>query len=109
MEFEINGIKWTIENIDEKRMKEEVEKDGEFLGLTVYSKQKVYLLNSLSESILIQTLKHELTHVWLDSYAHPQNDDYKYHFEQVCEIISKSNDFINEVVKRYKEVNNEKK
>ena len=108
MKFELNGIEWTIEEIDEERMKAEAELDH-IWGLTVYSKQKVFLLDSLSKELLIQTLKHELTHAWLDSYAHPQNNEYKYHYEQICEIVAKSNDFINDIVEKYKEAKNEKK
>ena len=104
MKFKLNGIEWTIEEVDEKKMQEVSEPyKGTFWGLTVYTTQKVYLLNNLPESLLIQTLKHELTHVWIDTYAHPQNEKYKYHYEQVCEIVSKSNDFINEVVEKIQE------
>ena len=47
------------------------------------------------------TLKHELCHVWLWEYSHMQNDEQKYHFEQVCQIVANSNDFINSVIDKY--------
>lgn len=105
MEFEINGTKWTIEEIDANRMKEEAENDY-CMGLTIYKPQKIYLVND--QANIISTLKHELVHVWLYEYGHSQNDTRKFHFEEVCEIVARSNSFINEIVNRYKEAKNEK-
>ena len=106
MEFEINGTKWTIEEIDANRMKEEAGNDY-ILGLTVYKPQKVYLVND--QANIIDTLKHELMHVWLSEHAHSQNNMRKFHFEEVCELVAKSNSFINEIVNKYKEAKNEEK
>lgn len=50
---------------------------------------------------IIKTLKHELTHVWLYEYGHNQNDEKTFTYEDVCEIVASSNDFINETVKVY--------
>lgn len=50
---------------------------------------------------IIRTLKHELTHVWLYEYGHNQNDDKTFTYEDVCEVVASSNDFINEIVDQY--------
>ena len=52
---------------------------------------------------IIKTLKHELTHVWLYEYGHNQNEDKTFSYEDVCEVVASSNDFINEIVRQYKE------
>lgn len=69
------------------------------LGVTIYKTQEILLLEN--QANIIKTLKHELTHVWLYEYGHPQDDESKYTYEDVCEIVASSNDFINEVVEKY--------
>lgn len=100
MEFEINGTKWTIEDVDEDKMKLETDNDYT-LGLTVYKIQKIFILKTQANKI--KTLKHELCHVWMYEYGHNQNDNKTYTFEDVCEIVSGSNDFINGIINKYKE------
>lgn len=99
-EFEINNTHWQIEKLDEGQMKLKAEEDF-VMGLTCYTEQKVYLLKT--QANIIKSLKHELTHVWLYEYGHAQNEKTQYDFEDICEIVAASNDFINEVVKKYKE------
>ena len=71
------------------------------MGLTVYHPQEILLVNT--QVNIIRTLKHELTHVWLWEYGHNQHeDDKKYSYEDICEIVANSNSFINEVVEKYK-------
>lgn len=71
------------------------------MGLTVYKVQKILLVNT--QVNLIRTLKHELVHVWLWEYGHNQHEEArKYSYEDICEIVASSNDFINEVVDKYK-------
>ena len=100
MEFEINNTKWKIEQVSKDQMKLQSENDYT-LGLTIYSEQKI-LLNE-SQANIIKTLKHELAHVWLYEYGHSQNEK-GYSYEEVCEIVASSNNFINEIVKKYMEV-----
>lgn len=79
-----------------------VETNNDFtLGLTIYAEQRI-LLNE-SQANIIKTLKHELTHVWLYEYGHIQEEDKNYSYEEVCEIVSSSNSFINEIVERWKD------
>lgn len=94
MKFEINGNIWEIKEVS----REFFENDGD-LAVTDYMKQEILLWDECK--CKVNTLKHELCHVWLWEYAHIQNDDYKYPFEQVCQIVANSNDFINGIIYDY--------
>lgn len=99
-EFKINDTHWTVEEIDKEQMKLKADNDYT-MGLTCYIEQRIYLLKD--QANLIKTLKHELTHVWLYEYGHCQSDNSEYNYEDICEIVASSNNYINEVVKKYKE------
>lgn len=98
MKFKINNTDWTIENVDEATINNEMKCEGT-LGVTIYKIQKIMLLKD--QANIIKTLKHELTHVWLYEYGHNQNDDKTFSYEDVCEIVASINDFINEIVQAY--------
>lgn len=97
MDFIINNAKWKVRKVTEDEMK--VLNEGEvFLGLTDYTKQEIYLLEK--QANILKTLKHELMHVWMYEYGHNQQDR-QFTYEDVCEIVSSSIDFINEKVDMY--------
>lgn len=98
MKFKINNTEWTIEEVDEATINNEMKADGT-LGVTIYKTQTIMLLKD--QANIIKTLKHELTHVWLYEYGHNQNDEKTFTYEDVCEIVASSNDFINEIVQAY--------
>ena len=102
MKFKINNTEWTIEEVDEATINNEMKSDG-ILGLTIYKTQTIMLLKD--QANIIKTLKHELTHVWLYEYGHNQNDNKTFTYEDVCEIVASLHDFISEVVEQYKEQN----
>lgn len=99
--FSINDTVWIIEEIKELE-------EG-LLGQTLYTTQEIKLL--IKQANKTKTLKHELTHVWLWEYGHNQHrDNKKYTYEDICEIVASSNNFINRVVKDYEEyIENNKK
>lgn len=99
MKFKINNSEWTIKEVDEATINNEMKQDG-ILGITIYKTQEIMLLKD--QANIVKTLKHELMHVWLYEYGHPQDDESTYKYEDVCEIVASSNDFINEVVEQYK-------
>jgi hypothetical protein len=99
MKFEINNTEWTIKEVDEATINNEMKNDYT-MGVTIYKTQEILLLKD--QANLIKTLKHELIHVWLYEYGHAQNDEAKYSYEDVCEIVASSNDFINDIVEKYK-------
>lgn len=98
MKFKINNTEWEIEEVDEAIMNNEMKNDYT-LGVTIYKTQKVLLLKD--QANIIKTLKYELTHIWLYEYGHAQNDETTYNYEDICEIVASSNDFINEVIGQY--------
>lgn len=99
MKFKINNTEWTIKEVTEAEINNEMKNDYT-MGVTIYKTQEILLLKD--QANLIKTLKHELVHVWLYEYGHAQNDDKKYDYEDICEIVASSNDFINNIVKQYK-------
>lgn len=94
MKFKVNGNTWVIKELPKEKMEL---KDS--LGETVYETQEIHLLDTCK--CKRNTLKHELCHVWLWEYSHMQNDNDKFHFEQVCQIVANSNDFINSIIEKY--------
>lgn len=101
MKFKINNTEWTIEEVDEATINNEMKSD-EVLGVTIYKTQKIMLLKD--QANIIKTLKHELTHVWLYEYGHNQNDNKVFSYEDVCEVVASINDFINEIVEQYSRI-----
>ena len=94
MKFKINGNIWEIKEIPKENFEL---KDA--LGETNYETQEIHLLNTCKSKK--NTLKHELCHVRLWEYSHVRNDNDKFHFEQVCQIVANSNDFINSIIEKY--------
>ena len=52
---------------------------------------------------MLLTLKHELMHVWLYEHGHwSQTEKCNFNYEELCELVALSNDFINKIVNEYK-------
>ena len=98
MKFKINNTEWTIIEVDEATINNEMKNDGT-LGVTIYKTQIIMLLKD--QANIIKTLKHELTHVWLYEYGHNQNEDKTFTYEDVCEVVASINDFINKIINQY--------
>lgn len=99
MKFKINGSEWNIEVVSEAEMNN-AEKNDYTLGVTIYKPQTIKLVENNKN--ILKTLKHELMHVWLYEYGHNQQDK-EFSYEDVCEIVACSNEFINEVVEKFKQ------
>ncbi len=55
-----------------------------------------------TEKQMLLTLKHELMHVWLYENGHTNQDGKEvFGYEDVCEYVALSNDFINKIVNLY--------
>lgn len=94
MKFKCNNTEYQIKEVDNIELSESL------IGQTRYQ-EKTILLKKLDQDLMIKTLKHELTHVWLYEYGHSRDDNATYDYEDICEIVACSNDFINEVVESY--------
>lgn len=99
LKFKINNSEWTIKIVNEATINNEMKTDG-ILGITIYKTQEILLLEN--QANIIKTLKHELMHVWLYEYGHSQSENTTYGYEDICEIVASSNDFINNIVEQYK-------
>ena len=97
MKFEINGSEWEIIIVSEDKMNNE-QKNDYTLGLTIYSKQEVWLVEN--QVNMLKTLIHELTHVWLFEYGHNAQEK-EFNHEDICEIVASSNNFINKIVQKF--------
>lgn len=97
--FKINNTEWTIKEVSEAEINNEMKNDYT-MGVTIYKSQEILLLEN--QANLIKTLKHELVHVWLYEYGHRQDDGKKFDYEDICEIVASSNDFIDNIVEQYK-------
>ena len=96
MKFVVNDIEYEIYHIDI------INDDKDIAGITNPLDSKIYLKRMKSQKQMIRALKHELAHVWLLEFGHNQFDaDKVFNNEDVCEIVSCSNDFINKFIEEY--------
>ena len=105
MKIIVNGSEW---NICEKPRKEITDKYNEDLdedakcifGLTMYTEHEIWINKEMVLDHKIKTLKHELTHCYIESYGLGQVP----HFteEMVCDLVSSITEFINENIEKYK-------
>lgn len=89
MRFKINNTEWEIiekQNLDNEKG----------TGYTDDANRKI-ILRRQGKAYMINTLKRELAHVWL--YEN-QNEEW-FTNKEVCDVVARSNDFINEVVGQY--------
>lgn len=99
MKFKMNGYDWVIEYKTTEELKKELNKedDKEYYcyGLTVFSKQRIYINEEVSKQRQRHTLYHELMHCYIGSYI---NDEMlSFDEEALCNISAKSHDIINNI------------
>ena len=93
--FIINDRLYTIYDV-----KEITGKDS-YVGQTQYDTGKVYIEGTTEDEMLI-TLKHELMHIWLYENGHKNQDNQEmFSYEELCEYVAYSNDFINRITNKY--------
>lgn len=106
MEFIINYNKWKIEEKSKEELKELYEKENDessyVFGVTIKSKHIIYINNDLCYEQKIRTLKHELTHCYIWEYGLYNANMTADNEELICDIVSASNDFINEIINNFK-------
>lgn len=104
MEFKINNHKWRIEEKSKQELinmyNEQYKEEAYFVfGLTLKSKHLIYISKEMCKDQKIKTLKHELTHCYIWEYGLYNVPNFNE--EMVCDLVSSSNDFINEIVNKY--------
>ena len=103
MKFIINNDTWEIKEADKDTMrgiwKKMTGEDTCVFGLTIKTSQMIYICSDICKEQQIKTLKHELAHCYIWEYGLYYvdfNDE-----EIVCEIVAKSNDFVNEITAKW--------
>lgn len=93
--FTINNKLYTIYIVDEISGKDS------YVGQTQYDIGVVYIEGTTEEEMLL-TLKHELMHIWLYEHGHKNQDGKEmFSYEDLCEYVALSNNFINRIVNKY--------
>jgi Zn-dependent peptidase ImmA (M78 family) len=107
MEFRINNDIWKIELKDTNFMKKEYgqekAEDEEVyfvFGLTEKTKHKIYINKDMCYAQQVKTLKHELTHCYIWQYGLYEVPNFNE--EMVCDLVASINDFINDIVEKFK-------
>lgn len=105
MEFKINGDIWNIELKDKDELiklyeQQYDEKAYYVFGVTVKHNHRIYINKDACMQQQIRTLKHELTHCYIWEYGLYNVPNFNE--EMVCDLVSSINDFINEIVDKYK-------
>lgn len=106
MNFKMNNKNWTIVELSQEEMREElkkhndkVEEYGKYYGLTYADIQTIFIDKDLCEERKRTTLLHELGHCYIVSFI---THLYKnYNEEDVVDIISNSHDIVREIVDKY--------
>lgn len=107
MNFEINNMEWEIiekngrELIDLYSTQYPEEEAFYVFGLTSRSKHVIYINEDMCEEQKTKTLKHELTHCYIWCYGLYNVPNFSE--EMVCDLVSSSNDFVNRVVRDFRD------
>jgi Zn-dependent peptidase ImmA (M78 family) len=111
MKFKINEDEWKIELQNKDTLLSIYNKDSEeqstfAFGVTIYPEHKILINKDMCVDQQIKTLKHELTHcyIWNSGLYNVPN----FSEEMVCDLVSCINNFINEIVNKWKEYNKKK-
>lgn len=98
MKIRINGLLWTIEEVD-TRSQELVLNGNSCFGVCQYVNQRILIDNSIKDDKKCQTLKHELTHAFLYCYMLDKKDTFNE--EELCEFVALYSEEINLIVSGY--------
>ena len=74
--FKVNDLEWEVifkDQIEFKKRTGSLEEDSVYFGLTVKELDELWLSNEIKkDTLLYRTIKHELTHVYMESYGFSQ-------------------------------------
>lgn len=103
--FEINNMHWKImqkstQELTDKYNSQYEQKAYYTFGVTLYPDHEIWINKDMCFEQQICTLKHELTHCYMWNYGLYNITEYNEEF--ICDLVSASNNFINEVVEKYK-------
>lgn len=94
IEFGINNRIYKIYEVDR------IEGKDSYIGETNYEKGTIFIERNDIKTML-DTVRHELAHVWLYEHGHSIQDGGCFSYEDLCEYIALSNRFVYEITSRY--------
>ena len=94
LKFSINNKQYTIYDINT------IEGKPSYVGESQYD-EGIILIEEGTKEQMLTTLKHELAHVWLYENGHPYQAGGCFTYEDMCEYIAFSNNFVYEISQRY--------
>lgn len=105
MKFKINNDEWIIELKGKEELldlyKTQYDEDASFcFGVTERAQHFIWINANMPLEQQIKTLKHELAHCYIWEYGLYEVPNFNE--EMACDLVSRSNDFINEIVEKYK-------
>ena len=100
MKFKINNRTWTIEEVSQEEMqKQQGDIEGTYFGLTIPSKQEIWLWEELKSEQKRQTLLHELFHCYSCNYL--TFNVVNFNEDDWADVSANSHDIIHEIVEDY--------
>lgn len=96
MKFKINGKTYTIYDTDK------IEGKDSYIGETRYEKG-IVLIEKGTMKEMLDTVRHELAHIWLYENGHPYQAGGCFTYEDMCEYISFSNESVYNITREYME------
>ena len=94
VEFKINGKTYTIYDVDK------IEGKDSYIGETRYEKG-IVLIEKGTKKEMIDTVRHELAHIWLYENGHPYQAGGCFTYEDLCEYIAFSNESVYKITQDY--------
>ena len=85
VEFKINGRTWKVKMVNPTDERLCAIEDQTVWGITNYAKCEIYLANNQSNSMIFDTLCHELAHAYIMVYGHSQYESFSE--ENVCDLF----------------------
>lgn len=95
LNFNINNKIYTIYDTNKINGKDS------YIGETRYE-QGIILIEKSNRQTMLDTLRHELAHVWLYENGHSYQDGGCFTYEDLCEYMSFSNESIYIITEEYK-------
>ena len=105
MTFVINNQEWFVFEKDKSVLLDKYNSENEdkatfAFGVTFYPEHEIWINKEMCLEQKIKTLKHELTHCFIFNYGLFNVPNFSE--EMVCDLVSSINDFINEIVEKFK-------
>lgn len=100
MKFEMNGRTYIIKEVSQEDLRlQNGEIEGEYFGLTIPSKQEIWLWEELLKEQKRKTLLHELAHCYMFNYITFNNTEFSE--DTWADIFANSHDIIHKIVEDY--------